>query len=813
MPWLIHILRVLLFPVSCFVNLKHHWFQYLFFLRIPLTVALALVGLPIISHWQFPVMAKNLFDLDGTGLLIVTVLALLLSWVTMYTFWLIYMTAPQHYRLTFNKDRHREQRKLGHYCNVLPRLIKLEIGGIPVRHFWFGLLAIFLIAECYAQSTSGDSCNWLPVDQDQDCRVASIMTGIMAAVLTWFLLDKTSHALIQAAVSLWGHHRFQPLFKPIEQSWTYFSSQVSYAHGVLSERFVFVRQRYIRQTQEDDDQDVVFTKKQALALGLMTLAFYLLGFVLLDPTSTSDIPSNIPPLAYILMLFILLAWIIPKLTMWLDAYRIPVVLFLVTLTLLFQWGLGSDYFYQLSPHKSAGPAPTRLPDAYKAWRQKKLKQKIPPTLVVVTASGGGITASTWTATVLTELEKQPELKDRFAKSIFLLSAASGGAVGSMYFVDAYDDKGLENKTTEEIDRIVAQASTSISGAAGWGVIYPDFWRLFPFLTFWSPSFVEKYDRAWALERRWERPWLQDGKGVPPTLRSWEDGIKEGWRPIAIFNATISETGEPFLLAPIPLMEKGTSSCSSPMLSESNQAHSQQKAFRIRELFELYPNYDMPVVTAARLSASFPFLSPLARPEKNSDNDCNAYHIADGGYFDNFGVITALRLLNDTLEGEMEIRRTEEIPGIISTPPLQIVLLEIRAFDSKNSAKPSAETTLIDEFLGPLNTMANARWSSQLLRNNEDVSRFITQWEKSGIPVLNVIFEQDSDSPLSWHLTKLEKEKLKTSFKEQLQPIQCLRDALTRKPGTKLIGRCDREGLSQTSPLQPETRQQVTVNHP
>lgn len=800
MGWLLPLIRILprilLIPFSYFsyfANRKHHWFQYLFFLRIPVGFAITLIALPIVGHWQFPVMARNLFDLDGIGLLIVTVLALLLSWVTMYTFWLIYITAPQHYRLTFNRDRHREHRKLGHYSNVLPRLMKQEIAGLPLRHVLFGLLSTFLIGECYVQSTSGDLCNafaWASIPQERDCRTGSIIVGVLMAVVIWFVLDKTSHTLAWAFTSIGSHHHVQPLLKPIEETWMYISKQVNFAQGMLSEHFVFIREHHMRQAHEPEDQDVLFTKQQALTLGLMTLVFYVAGFTALHPSNANDLPGNIPPLAYILMLLILLAWVLPKLTLVLDLYRIPVLFSAVALTLVFQWGTGSDYFYKLIPLDKQQPQ-TRLSEAYAAWRHPAANMIAPHTLVVVAASGGGITASTWTATVLTELQNDPELRNHFARSIFLLSATSGGSVGAMYFVDAYDTDGLTNKSAEELANIVAHASTSVSGAAGWGVVYPDFWRLFPFLTLGVRLFPEHYDRAWALERTWERTWLARGE-KPPTLHKWEQGIREGWRPILIFNATISETGEPFLLMPISLTDSSIRGCAT--LPSSAHSPSRQERFRTRELFELYPTFDMSVVTAARLSASFPFLSPLARPARHPDADCKAYHVADGGYFDNFGVTTTLSVLNEVLQEELKASRMKDKAGISSSPHLQVVILEIRAFNSKNMAIPSSETTLLEEIGRPFMTMENTRWSSQLIRNTEDISRFIAQWAEKGIPVLDVIFEQDSESPLSWHLTNQDKDKLVRSFKDQQEPISCIRRAMTELSNPTLTGKCDKTGL-------------------
>ena len=54
--------------------------------------------------------------------------------------------------------------------------------------------------------------------------------------------------------------------------------------------------------------------------------------------------------------------------------------------------------------------------------------------------------------------------------------------------------------------------------------------------------------------------------------------------------------------------------------------------------------DFPAVTAARLSATFPFVTPTARP---TQSDLGFYHVADGGYFDNFGALAAIQWIHRT----------------------------------------------------------------------------------------------------------------------------------------------------------------------
>jgi hypothetical protein len=91
---------------------------------------------------------------------------------------------------------------------------------------------------------------------------------------------------------------------------------------------------------------------------------------------------------------------------------------------------------------------------------------------------------------------------------------------------------------------------------------------------------------------------------------------------------------------------------------------------------LYAGYDIDVVTAARLSATFSYVSPISRYV--GENPQGNYHIADGGYFDNSGVVTMVEWLNEWLDPQkgLNIKR--------------VLLLQINAFPESTSSKSTIE---------------------------------------------------------------------------------------------------------------------------
>src|SRR5262249_10638790 len=145
-------------------------------------------------------------------------------------------------------------------------------------------------------------------------------------------------------------------------------------------------------------------------------------------------------------------------------------------------------------------------------------------LTGVAASGGGIRAAGWTAQVLTGLQREDP---RFAPSLRLISAVSGGSVGTMYYVGAFP--GPAGPPPASRDQIVDLSRRSSLNDVAWGFAYPDLWRTFtPFVP------TSATDRAWALEQAWGREWPHRGE----TLRDWRDATAAGRRPAIAFNATL-----------------------------------------------------------------------------------------------------------------------------------------------------------------------------------------------------------------------------------------------------------------------------------
>src|SRR6185503_17725976 len=246
------------------------------------------------------------------------------------------------------------------------------------------------------------------------------------------------------------------------------------------------------------------------------------------------------------------------------------------------------------------------------------------TAVVVCASGGGIQSAAWTASVLTWLQEDPRLGPQFTRATRFYSGVSGGSVGIMYFLAGFDASGAP--PASRLAAIRAVASRSSVSEVAWGIVYPDLGR-----NVLPGSWSAGINRAWALEQAWRVLPDSAAEGYGRKLlddrwAAWVRAVRDGRLPGVAFNAFDIVSGNRILLSNVSIPEAAESAIDMAALAGDTR------------LLDV----DMDVVTAARLSATFPYVTPISRPRVVGEGDFELPEVAvaDGGYFDNAGIMTA-----------------------------------------------------------------------------------------------------------------------------------------------------------------------------
>jgi hypothetical protein len=447
----------------------------------------------------------------------------------------------------------------------------------------------------------------------------------------------------------------------------------------------------------------------ARLLLVLVIAYAILGW-LFAPSHLLE-TQRPAALFYLLLLLAVLTWTFAGLAFFLDALRLPVLT--TALALSFASGLaGTDHQFAVTSgttHRVVSGA-----DAVAKWENAQGRDA--PVVVVATA-GGGIRAAAWTARVLTGLAGAC---DRFASSLLLVSSVSGGSVGSMYVVGSYDDS--RRLPAERLASIRSSAENTSLSAVGWGLTYPDLVRTLPLVGFglrlFSPA-PQTIDRGWALEHEWVSHWIDRGTALPPTLGEWSDDVAAGKRPAVIFNATASESGQRFLMAST-LVGRASGSAAD--------------AFTI-QFADAFDRFDIAVPTAVRMSATFPWVSPMARPTGGTDT--NRVHLGDGGYYDNSGVLSAVQWLLDAR-------------AALAHHPVTLVVIDAASDPPDTGRAWSWQRQIV----APLGTLLAVRTSSQQFRAayERDVVAAYLEDERLDVTAVVLAYPADRLAPLSWHLT-------------------------------------------------------------
>ncbi|NET46346.1 hypothetical protein [Okeania sp. SIO2B3] len=679
--------------VTAWLRLPSAAWQYVFFLRIPLLMGALLFLLPFLATTALKSMLKNLFVLRNARQIALTILGATVAGMA----------------VTF--------------------VVGIILGGAPARFgvpelpgVFYSKVLQYLLAIGLALPTSLTVFQLSQEEMDNNNRKFGFFLGLLFGVIFLFLFK-----LIRNFLSV---DKFPVINEGLVKAISFLTQNSSKGLG-------YVNNGILKDTHFD-----------ALVFFLALFAIYVIAFKRFMPNSLPpDKKRQEPPaLLYVMLLISVSVLLLGSLTFFFDYSRISVLFFWVVIAIACYRLFKVDHYFTLKD------APEQLEEQKNltALLQKRLdKQDLEEplakqTVVVVCASGGGIQAAGWTAQVLTGL--QEELGESFTKAIGLISSVSGGSVGAMYYLDRFTDKGFP--PASESEEIFEGATANSLDAVGWGLVYPDLWRVI-FLPFLPDILTPKIrDRGIAIEKDWQGHMKTPES--PKTLADWRAEVKEGNIPLPVLNATLVNNGLRLLVTPakFPNPDK-------------------KKFF---DFNSLYPGKDIDVVTGARLSATFPYISPICRADDRNGKVRNIanYHVADGGYFDNSGFVTALEWLEELLR-EKPTQKGEE-----TTPEIKrILILQINPFP-ESKPKKEKEGGLFMATIGPLIGLFKVRGPILTSRNLTEVE-LLQEWEnarqnggKVEIEYFPIFFSFDSEEgeyepPLSWKLTKKEKNAIRKGW--------------------------------------------------
>lgn len=432
-----------------------------------------------------------------------------------------------------------------------------------------------------------------------------------------------------------------------------------------------------------------------------------------------------------------------------------------------------------------------------------------PRLAVIAVSGGANRSSLWTSVVLSRLEDKLRGSEvapfsAFPRHVRVITGASGGMVGASHYVVRLTERGqptpfnpadvAEDCLTPVINRLVFRDTP---------------------LLFWPVCHYQE-DRGRALDEAFEK--------ITPQLKepfsTLAPGEEAGWRPSLIFSPMLIEDGRRLLISNLRLhymtaseggflLKDTPEGATSPPESSGDPRQSVLPPGKYRkqlrgqaddrysqsavEFFRLFPDSRnrFKISTAARLNATFPYISPAVQLPTDPPR-----RVVDAGYYDNYGVSVAASWIYHHREW-------------IEENTSGVVLIQIRdglgqtrrrhlynPQDEPSSMLGRGWSNSMQWLTGPPAGALAARESVMSFRNDEwiqglsdyfdqNVDRWFSDPDTDRAFFTTVVFELPRDLGFNWYLTRGDKDSILQVFDDDEKQPPGSRDTPNRDALEKL----------------------------
>jgi hypothetical protein len=497
----------------------------------------------------------------------------------------------------------------------------------------------------------------------------------------------------------------------------------------------------------------------SVILELIILALVLLlGFFLEKPW------AQIPAASSTLLLFSLIIMLIGAISYWFREWGVAIVLGLFILSNFIAkqgWigkthpARGIDYqsgkaaysinrLQEISSSKYSDEDTKQMIFALNQWKKKQGSKK--PKLPIICVSGGGQRAALWTVNSLLKIDQkiEGEIMDR----AFLITGASGGMIGAAYYRANFLNKITGKEYADEATMLHRISKDNLNSIIFSLVVNDTF---FKFRNFKYNDQKYLKDRGYIFEEN-----LNNNLGgiLDLKLKDYQKYTSLSKIPLMLLSPVVSNDGRKLYLSSLNF---------SFMVRANDEKNSQNIKIRgsdFNYLFEDQNSQNLNFLSALRMSASFPYITPtISLPSEPR------IEVMDAGIADNFGISDALRFIyvfKDWIE--------KETSGV--------VLITIRDTRKLSEVEERSYPSLLDRFTNPIASVYNNLANIQDIRNDSQLEN-AKSWLNTDLDVIS--FEYDTYAPieemnfsnelkerqlkeierasLSWHLTKTEKKSI------------------------------------------------------
>ncbi|MFT5917130.1 MAG: hypothetical protein ACI81T_003645 [Bacteroidia bacterium] len=472
-----------------------------------------------------------------------------------------------------------------------------------------------------------------------------------------------------------------------------------------------------------------------------------------------DIPIfQIPAAASAIMLFTILLMISGAIAYWLKewAFSLVIVIFLLVWKVIpensnptfYHQAFGMNYdskadyslkrIQELSSPKYVEKDKKSTLAILNRWRAN-FPDSIPPKLVISSSSGGGMRSSVWSLRTLQFADSA--LNGKLMKHSVLMTGSSGGMIGMAYFRELYL-RNLENQLPEPLNSksYLEKIAKDKLNPTIFSLVVSDLFFRFQRFNIGNKSYFK--DRGYSLERQI----LIDVDSVlDKSILAYREPERQAKIPMMILSPTIVNDGRRLFISAqdVSYMNLGSDSL-------SRDLGLKVRGIEFRKFFEAQQADSLRFVTALRMNATFPYITPnVILPSKPG------MAIMDAGLIDNFGVTDAVQFLHTFRDW-------------ISENTSGVVLVTIRDKPKERELEMAKQSGNLNQLLAPVNSLAQNLFAFQDM-NNDRLLQSAETWLNQPLDVVNFQYEANSkkdgykQASLSWRLTTKEKKDIASSI--------------------------------------------------
>ena len=479
---------------------------------------------------------------------------------------------------------------------------------------------------------------------------------------------------------------------------------------------------------------------------------------------------QIPAAASILLLFSVLIMLSGAISYWFKSWAVTFVIFFIFLlnflvekevvTKTFK-AYGLDYDkpfvdYSLANIFSINNSTNQFQDKaatlhiLENWKRKH-NSATKPKMVFICSSGGGQRAALWTFSALQAADSITG--GRLMKNTALMTGASGGLIGSSYFRELSLQKVLGNETNPYAEHHRENIAKDILNPVIFSLVVNDLYFRYQHFDYGGNRYAK--DRGYAFEEQLN---INTGGVLDKPLGEYAKPEKESLIPMMIMAPTVVADGRKLFISPHHVSYMN--------LTDSVSSHSSDskiKGMDFRYLFKEQRPDSLRFLTALRMSATFPYITPNVTLPTHP-----AIQIMDAGLSDNFGIGDAVGFLSVFRDW-------------ISENTSGVIILSLRDSEKNMTIEKSPSSSMFETVITPVSSLYN-NWANIQDINNDNQIELARLWFEGDIYRIDLeyttstLFDKQPLAPqegakerqekkaierasLSWHLTTLEKQNI------------------------------------------------------